>query len=111
EETAFQENDGGPVSLAADGSAGGLKDLVHRREDVRVVVPFREPELAAVVLFQSLDLDIRRAQGEAHDDDRREDVPLVVDALAQGSALAGEQDRTALGACDPHLLDRAVSPG
>src|SRR3989441_2871229 len=90
EKASFQQDDRGPIPLAPDRTTGGLEDLVHRREDVGVVVSFLEPELAAVVVLQRFALDVRGAQREAYDDDRREDVALVVDAFAQRAALDRE---------------------
>src|SRR5881296_3345783 len=109
EQASLQQYDRGPIPLAPDRTARGLEDLVHRREDVGVVVSLLESELAAVVVLQRFDLDVRGAEREAHDDDRREDVALVVDAFAERAALDGEQDRAAFATCDAQRLDRSIA--
>src|SRR3989442_6864820 len=109
EQASLQQDDRGPIPLAPDRTARGLEDLVHRREDVGVAVSFLESELAPVVVLQRFDLDVRRAQREADDDDRREDVALVVDAFAQRAALDREQDPSAFATGDAQRLDRSIA--
>src|SRR2546426_11500102 len=87
EQPSFQQDDRGAIPLAPDRTTGGLEDLVHRGEDVGVVVSFLESELAAVVVLQRFDLAVRRAKLAAHGEDRGEGVPLVVGAFAGPSAL------------------------
>src|SRR5207249_1680437 len=52
EQPSLQQDDRGAIPLAPDRTTGGLEDLIHRREDVGVIVSFLESELAAVVVLQ-----------------------------------------------------------
>src|SRR6266571_3494632 len=87
QDAPLEQHDGGPVTLAADGSAGGLKQPVDGGIDDRVIVALRESELPGVVIPEGLPFHARRAQRKAHDDDGRKEVVMVVDAFAEGPAL------------------------
>src|SRR3989441_692645 len=111
EDPAFQEDNRRAVPLAPDRTTRGLQDLVHRGVDVRVVVALLESELAGVIVFQRLDLDVRGAEGQAHHDDHGEQVVLVVDALAQGPALNAEEEGPAVRPRQAQRVERPVPVG
>src|SRR5256885_12177895 len=45
EDSPLEQHDGGPVSLAPDGPAGGLKEPVHGGVDDRTILALAQPEL------------------------------------------------------------------
>src|SRR5207247_441411 len=62
QDAPFEQHDGGPVPLAPDGPAGGLKEPVDGGIDDRIIVALREPELPGVVISEGLPFHARRAQ-------------------------------------------------
>src|SRR2546421_5166975 len=95
EDSPLEQHDGGPVSLAPNGPAGGLKEPVHGGIDDRIIVAFREPELPGVVISEGLPFHARRAQRKAHHDDRRKEGGMGVDAFAEGPALGSAEEGAA----------------
>src|SRR5439155_18614296 len=69
-------------------------------------------EFSRVVVAQRLPLDARRTQRQADDDDRRQEVVLVVHAFAQGATLnAQEQGASAFGPCEAYGFEGPVPLG
>src|SRR5439155_20239767 len=111
QDAPLEQHDGGPVSLAPDGPAGGLKQPVHGGIDDRIIVAFREPELPGVVISEGLPFHARRAQRKAHYDDGRKEVVMVIDAFAEGPALDSEEEGSALCPGEPQGLEGPVPLG
>src|SRR2546421_5429996 len=111
QDAPLEQDDGGPVPLAPDGPAGGLKQPVHGGIDDRILLAFREPELPGVVISEGLPFHARRAQRKADHDDGGKEVVLVIDAFTEGSALDSEEEGSALGPGEPQGLEGPVPLG
>src|SRR5207253_2873230 len=111
QDAPLEQHDGGPVSLAPDGPAGGLKEPIDGGIDDRIIVALREPELPGVVISEGLAFHARRAQWKPHHDDGREEVVMVIDAFAEGPALDPQEEGAALGPREPQGLEGPVSLG
>src|SRR5438046_9512991 len=111
QDAPFEQHDGGPVPLAPDGPAGGLKEPVDGGIDDRIIVALREPELPGVVISEGLPFHARRAQRTTAHDERREEVVMVIDAFAEGPALDPQEEGAALRPGEPQGLEGPVSLG
>src|SRR5205809_2671681 len=111
QDAPFEQHDGGPVPLAPDGPASGLKQPVDGGIDDRIIVAFREPELPGVVVSEGLPFHARRAQRKAHHDDGRKEVVMIIDAFTEGPALDSKEEGSALGPGDPQGFEGSVPLG
>src|SRR5438034_5868098 len=111
QDAPLEQHDGGPVPLAPDGPASGLKQPVDGGIDDRIIVAFREPELPGVVVSEGLPFHARRAQRKTDHDDGREEVVMVIDAFAEGPALDPQEEGAALRPGEPQGLEGPVSLG
>src|SRR5256886_10824329 len=112
EDPPLEQHDRGAVPLAPDRPASGLEEPVHRRIDDRVVVAVREAEFPGVVVSEGLPFYARRAEREAHHDDGRQEIVVVVDALTERPALDPEEEgSTAIRPGEPQRLEGPVPLG
>src|SRR5438876_1483009 len=111
QDAPFEQHDGGPVPLAPDGPAGGLKEPVDGGIDDRIIVALREPELPGVVISEGLPFHAWRTQRKADHDDGCEQVVMIINAFAEGPALDSEEEGAALRPGEPQGFEGPVPLG
>src|SRR5439155_3423902 len=87
QDAPLEQHDGGPVPLAPDGPASGLKQPVDGGIDDRRSVAFQEPKLPGIVISERLPFNAWRTQRKADHEDGSEQVAKELNAFAKGPAL------------------------